>query len=294
MPDETDQPAPPGAHRSTIERLETLRVETSRAAKLAAELDRAVATLAKQVPRLEAAPRQVLDSVKHLRDLASKVAGAPNVEPALDGLEEAARAAEGRAAARFGTALAATLARLLPEGPELKPTDNGFACGAIRIVIDAAAGRAQVEFARRTVLRGLALDPEAVGEATARFLGDLEIPPFDPDVFLRHLSAAYALGVTAANRAPGELVDILAFFGHLAWEMQSEGFRRDPSAKRFKDYPLFRFAHDLARLRASRRFEVGGRKLELEVAVHDRAYGRSLWVPDEKGGGSYFQAIGLR
>lgn len=274
--------------------LAAFRAEVARIAKLAADLEKAVDALAKQIDRLEKAPRLVLDLVARIRELASQVSGTPDPAVFLEPLEARARAAQDRAAARFGTELAATLREKLGEGHELRPTDDGFACSAIRIKVDAGAGRVHVDYARQSVLKNLKQDPEVVGWAVAEFLAGLEKTAFDPDAFLAQLAAAYRLGLAAAGKQPGELVDILAFHGHLTWVMQPDTFRREPTAKRFRDYPLYRFAHDLHLLRAARRFEVEGQKLELEVAVHDRAYGKSLWVPDDRGAGSYYQAIGLR
>lgn len=294
MSNGTNETSSAGLDLSLSVRVDALRVETSGTAKLAAELDRAVSVLQKQVGRLEKAPRLLLDAVSHARELSAKMRGAPDIEPLLSELEEAARAAENRAAARFGTALAAALRERLPNEHELRPMDAGYTYGAIRILPDVASGRVHVEFARRSVLRNLAFDPEVISEAVAKFLGDLEIPPFDPEAFLKSLNAAYLQCIASAGKATGDLVDILTFWNRLVWEIQPESFHREPTAKRFREYPLHRFAHDLCRLRMARRFEVAGRKLELEVAVHDRAYGKSLWVPDEKNSGTYFQAIGLR
>lgn len=274
--------------------LTELRAETSRRAKALAELDRSLAALARSAAKLDAAPHPVLDGIRRARELVPKAAGAPELEPALADLEASARAALERAATRFGTALAAALREHVPGAGELKPTDSGFAFGAARLVVDGAAGRVHLEYARLPVVKNVAMDPEAVAKAVAEFLAGLDKPPFEPGAFLEAVRGAYTLALAAASKAPGELVDILAFHGHLAWQLQPDGFRREPTARRFRDYPLVRFAHDLARLRAARQFEVSGKRLELEVAVHDRAYGKSLWVPEEKSGGSYYQAIALR
>lgn len=289
--EKTDVPAPEGPPAAS---LDVLRAEISRQAKATAEMDRAVAALAKQAARLDAAPRVVLDTLARVRELAAKTPGAPDLEPALAALDTSARAALDRAAARFGTALASALKDTLKSDLELRPMDSGYAYGAIRIRTDGAAGRLHVEYARQTVLKNVEPDPATVATAVATVLGDLEKPPFDPDVFLSRLNAAYRHSLVTTGKEAGELVDILVFWSHMAWEMQPEGFRREPASRRFRDYALHRFAHDLHRLREARRFEVEGRKLELEVAVHDRAYGKSLWVPEERTGGCYYQAIGLR
>lgn len=291
-PAEASGPVAPGGTPSA--NIPAFRAEVSRIAKLALELERACGALAKHAGRLEQAPRLVLDAVARIRELGAKVSGTSDPEVFLAPLESGARAAQDRAAARFGTALAATLHEKRPHAPELRPMDDGYACGAIRVHVDTGAGRVHVDYARQSVLRNLAYDPDAVGQSVADFLAELEKPAFSPDAFLAHLATAYRIALAAGGKAPGELVDILSFHGHLAWVVQPETFRREPTAKRFRDYALFRFAHDLHRLRAARRFEIEGHKLELEVAVHDRAYGKSLWVPDDRGSGSYYQAIGLR
>lgn len=288
-----DEPdALPGADPGAS--LPEFRGEVARIAKHAAEMDRAAAALAKAAERLEQAPRLVLDAAARVRELALQASALPDPAPLVEALEARARAAVDRAAARFGTALAAGLREKLPDLPELKATDEGYQSGAIRVRVDSGVGRVHVEYARLTVVKNVAYDPEAVAATISVFLSELALPPFIPETFLARLQAAYTLALAASGKAPGELVDVLGFHGHLAWVAQPDAFRREPTAKRFRDYPLHRFAHDLHRLRSLRRFEIGGKKLELEVAVHDRAYGKSLWVPDDRGSGSYYQAIGLR
>ncbi len=283
---EADGPQPVGA------RLEAARAEVARAAKSLAELDKALALLARQAARLEASPLGTLEAAQKAREWIAKAGVGGGLDDLAAEIEEQARGAAERASRRFGTVLAAALKERLGETHELRALDSGFVYGAMRILPD--AGRVRIEYARQTVLKNLAADADAVANAVAKVLAELDKPALDPELYLRHLHLAYQQCVSRSGKQAGEMVDILDFWGYLTWELQPDAFRREPTSRRFRDYPLHRFSHDLARLRAARRFEHAGKRLELQTAVHDRAYGKSLWVPEERGAGAYYQSIAFR
>jgi hypothetical protein len=284
-------PVPEAAAEPALpERLEAARAGLTRRARQSAALEKAFAVLVRQTARLEHSPREVLEAVAAVRLLAAEA----GLEPLLVEIEALARAAVERSRLKFGTALAAALAQRLPEGPELRPLDSGYDYGAVRILPDPASGRVALEYARLPVIKNLGADPETVAGGVAKLVHELDEPPLEPEFFLARMHAAYVQCAAHAGKSPGETVDLLDFWRRLAIEMQPEAFRRDPSARRFRDYPMHRFAHDLWRLRQARKFEHAGKRLELQTAVHDRAYGKSLWVPGEKTGGAFYQAIAFR
>ncbi len=276
------------------ERLAALRGGLKRQSRALAAFEKALGTLIQRNERLHKAPREVLEALEAVRAAIEGQEATEDPGDLMDEIEQEAKASLDEARRRFGTELAAALKEKLDDRHELRPLEESYEYGTVRIVTEESSGHTRLEYARVPVVKKLGSDPEAVATAIAKLFEDLESADFDPGVFLEQCLAAYHHTASSQGRQLGESVDILLFWSSLVLERQSSSFRRTPTQRSFKDYPIYRFVYDLCRLRAARRFEVDGRKLELEMAVHDRAYGKSIWIPAERSGGSFYQGIAFR
>ena len=161
----------------------------------------------------------------------------------------------------------------------------------ILVELDFKKGEAVLGYARLELAR-VPLDSDQILRERARQLAALD-SEFDPADYLARLYEAYrrALGL----QKWGERVDLVDLLPELAFLLQSERFRKEPSKELFRPYSRVRFAYDLARLRKSRQLEHLGARLSLGTATlgSTRDKSRVLYL-EEAQQGQYYLSLAFQ
>jgi hypothetical protein len=155
----------------------------------------------------------------------------------------------------------------------------------VQVELDFKKSEAILSYARQELAR-CPLDCEQIMRERSRQLAHLE-SEFDPPDYLARLYEAYRRGL--AGQKWGERVDLVDLLPELAFLLQSERFRKDPSKELFRPYSRVRFAYDLARLRKSRQLEHLGSRLTLGTATlgSTRDKSRVLYLEEAQQGQFY-------
>jgi hypothetical protein len=138
------------------------------------------------------------------------------------------------------------------------------------------------------------LDPAYVADAAAGELSRLRRLTAEPTQMLQWLMQAYDQEILASGRARGTQVTTAALLFRVALIRQSAGFRSDPQARHFRDYPRVLFRADLHTLLASGQRQSDGRTLQfaagsdtngalfmLVPSLGRTAYVGRIWFEDE-------------
>lgn len=159
------------------------------------------------------------------------------------------------------------------------------------VELDFKKGQAELTYARLEVA-SVPLDAEQILRERAKLLASLETTDFVAEEFLVRVWEAYRRCLTSAGLKAGERVELVDLLPELAFLMQSERFRKDPTREAFKPYGKVRFAYDLARLRRSRQLEHQGHRLTLGTATlgSTRHKDRVLFL-EEAGQGQYYLTL---
>ncbi len=154
------------------------------------------------------------------------------------------------------------------------------------ISVDLARNKASVHFGK-TEVESCGAQAGEILLARERALRALEKRPWDPVAWSRSLRAAW-------QRAGGdgwrEIADLLP---GLAFELQDDRFRRDPSPRTFQAYGRASLAYDLWRLRRDRQLTVDGWRLTLGPATGGSTKDKRqvFWLEDDQGRGQYFLTL---
>jgi hypothetical protein len=164
--------------------------------------------------------------------------------------------------------------RLVCESPQ------EWRLGPLTVVLDRAAGTAQLRYARLSVARAPG-EAAAIMDAWTRALAALEKKSLGPDQLLPRLADGYRALLARDQRAAGERVELSELREALVTAATKQGYTRA------------QFAYDLARLRQERRLVHAGLRLDLGVAtgMATSRSGRVVWVEDESGAGQYYQSF---
>lgn len=155
----------------------------------------------------------------------------------------------------------------------------------VSVWVDVAADTATVRFARQVVGRCRAT-AEAILTAREEALKTLDGSDWSAPDFHRRLRVAW-------SRVGRDFVPVGDVLPELALVMQSDAWRREPSAAHFKAYPRVQLAYDLHRLRRDRALMVDGWRLCLASATGGSLRDKHavLWVEDADGQGSFMHLI---
>jgi hypothetical protein len=164
--------------------------------------------------------------------------------------------------------------RLVCESPQ------EWRLGPLTVVLDRAAGTAQLRYARLSVARAPG-EAAAIMDAWTRALAALVKKSLTPDQLLPRLAEGYRALLARDRRAAGERVELSELREALVTAGAKQG------------YTKAQFAYDLARLRQERRLVHAGLRLDLGVAtgMATSRSGRVVWVEDGSGAGQYYQSF---
>ena len=164
----------------------------------------------------------------------------------------------------------------------------------VTVELDFKKGEAVLSYARLELGR-TPLDASGILAERAKLLASLESPNFDPADYLARLFEAYRRCLAGLGQKMGERVDLVDLLPELAFLLQSDRFRKDPSREAFRPYGKVRFAYDLARLRRSRLLEHHGARLTLGTATlgSTRSKDRVLFL-EEAGQGQYYLSLAFQ
>lgn len=164
----------------------------------------------------------------------------------------------------------------------------------LEIELDFARGEAILRYARLEAGR-IPLEPSKILSERDKIARSLEGESFAPEEFLAKLYAAYRRALVMAQLKFGERVELVDLLPELAFLMQGEKFRKDPTRESFRPYGKVRFAYDLARLRRSRKLEHLGSRLSLGTATlgTTRNKDRVLFL-EEAGQGQYYLSLAFQ
>ncbi len=156
--------------------------------------------------------------------------------------------------------------------------------------VDFRKGVAELRYARLP-LAETELDPPAILKTRQKMLQALETEDFEPEAFFGRLLGAYRRML--AGRPSGERVNLVDVLPEVAFLVQSQRFRRDPSRDHFQPYGRVRLAWDLARLRRSGGLHRNGMRLGLGTATMNTTRNKQdvLYLEDEGGRGQYYLTL---
>ncbi|HJN76225.1 MAG TPA: hypothetical protein QGF58_20015 [Myxococcota bacterium] len=156
----------------------------------------------------------------------------------------------------------------------------------LTVNVDVENNRAELRFAELQLAR-VPADAERILAAHAELIAALEPGDWSAQGFLRHLLQAWR------QRGEGGWAELIEVLPVLALQLQSDAFRRDPTARNFRPYPKVQFAYDLARLRRERCFSVDGWRLSLGPATGSstRDKRRVFWLEDPRGRGQWHLSL---
>lgn len=154
------------------------------------------------------------------------------------------------------------------------------------ISVDLSRNKASLHFGK-TELESCGAQAGEILLARERAIRGLERRPWDPLAWTRSLRAAWT---RAGGDGWREIADLLP---GLAFELQDDRFRRDPSPKTFKAYGRAALAYDLWRLRRDRQLTVDGWRLTLGPATGGSTKDKRqvFWLEDDQGRGQYFLTL---
>lgn len=164
----------------------------------------------------------------------------------------------------------------------------------LEVELDFSKGEAVLRYARLELHR-LPLEPEKILLEREKQLRALEGDAFQPEAYLHHLYQAYRRVLLSQQARPGERVELVELLPELAFLLQNEKFRREPSRETFRPYGKARFAFDLARLRRARTLEIQSQRLNLGTATlgSTRNKERVLYL-EEAGQGQYYLSLSFQ
>jgi len=273
----------------------------------------AIETLAQQVQHWDAWEKHSKQQVKHWRELSDLVQQGQlaKSQKLLTQLETSQTPAlpSGQAAEavktwcqneerqrplRFGKQLreAAEVAGLTCQTVGSSPPT--FRLDPLTVELDFKKGEALLTYARQEVSR-TPLDADQILRERGKLLASLETADFQPEEFLARIYEAYRRCLGAAGHKLGERVDLVDLLPELAFLLQSDRFRKDPSRESFRPYGKVRFAFDLARLRRCRTLEHAGARMTLGTATlgSTRNKDRVLFL-EEAGQGQYYLSLAFQ
>lgn len=159
------------------------------------------------------------------------------------------------------------------------------------VELDFKKGQAELSYSRLEVAT-VPLDCDQILRERAKMLASLDGGDFIPEEYLHRVWEAYRRCLAAGGLKAGDRVELMDLLPELAFLMQSDRFRKDPTRETFKPYGKVRFAYDLARLRRSRQLEYQGARLTLGTATlgSTRQKDRVLFL-EEAGQGQYYLTI---
>lgn len=193
---------------------------------------------------------------------------------------------------RFARQLKEACAQFEVAFQQLGASPPAFRLDPLEIEVDLRKGEAVLTYARQELAR-VPLDCAQILKERQKLLSSLETSDFSPEDYLSKLHEAYrrALG----NHKWGERVDLVEVLPELAFLLQSDRFRGDPTRESFRPYGKVRFAYDLARLRKSRVLEIQGSRLTLGTATlgSTRNKERVLYL-EEAGQGQYYLSLAFQ
>ncbi|MBT9588150.1 hypothetical protein IV102_32735 [bacterium] len=164
----------------------------------------------------------------------------------------------------------------------------------LNVELDFKKGEAILSYARLELGR-TTLDADLILRERARLLASLDSGDFQPEDFLAKTYEAYRRCLTGHGLKLGERVDLVDLLPELAFLLQSDRFRKDPTREAFRPYGKVRFAYDLARLRRSRVLEHQGARLTLGTATlgSTRSKDRVMFL-EEAAQGQYYLSIAFQ
>lgn len=153
-----------------------------------------------------------------------------------------------------------------------------------------AKGTAELRYARLPVAE-VELEPKAILEARRRMLEALAGRDFSGEAWFDVLLQAYRR--VLGGKPMGERVALVDLLPEIAFLVQSERFRRDPSRDHYQPYGRVRLAFDLARLRKSGVLRRHGLRVSLGSATlgTTRKKDDVLYLEDEGGRGQYYLSL---
>lgn len=153
------------------------------------------------------------------------------------------------------------------------------------VLVDVDADRADLTFGRELLARTGARADEILAARDAA-LAALHEHPWDAADFHRALRTAW-------QRRGADWVELVDLLPDLVLALQSDRWRRDPSARLFRPYSRAQLCYDLWRLRRDRALTVDGWRLSLGSATGDstRDKKRVFWLEDDRGRGQYFLTL---
>lgn len=154
------------------------------------------------------------------------------------------------------------------------------------VTVDLARNKAVLQFGKNEV-ESCGAQAAEILQAHQRAIRSLERRPWDPMAWSRALRSAWSRSGGDGWKELGDVLPALAF------ELQDERFRRDPSPKTFQAYGRAELAYDLWRLRRDRQLTVDGWRLTLGPATGGSTRDKRLvhWLEDEHGRGQYFLTL---
>lgn len=186
------------------------------------------------------------------------------------------------------------LARALKEqclaaGVEIQPLSRDpleLRLAPFLVAVDLARDKASVQYAQTELARARAEAGEIL-KARQAALKRLEKRPFQPADFLRALHRAWSQVGGGGWQEIGRVLPVMAF------EVQDERFRRDPTPQNFTEYGRAQLAYDLMRARRARQLAVDGLRLSLGPATggSTRDKRQVYWLEDEQGRGQYYLTL---
>ncbi len=269
-----------------------LATEVSRRVKGMSRLDKALSKLGRE--KLLATPAKVAQVVAELREVADLPdeiigedlrAGLPDLVAAVEA-DQADRLAQRRVS--FGIELtraageADLQCRLVTADP-MEYTLPPFTVG-----VDLESNRASLRYARLEVAE-VAAEPSKILDEHRKQLEALE-SSWDAGVFFEALALAYRQRCRESQDPMGARAPLVDLLPRLALAFQKKPFRRDPTARNFRDYSRARFAYDLGRLRREGRLSHMELRLNLGPATGEatRNKGNVLYLEDGPDRGQYY------
>lgn len=189
----------------------------------------------------------------------------------------------GRALREAAEAAGVTFAPLTSEPPE-------YRLDPFTLAPEFARGVAELRYARLPVAE-VELEPSAILEARRKMLDALAGREFQGEAYFDTLLTAYRR--VLGGKPMGERVALVDLLPEIAFLMQSEKFRRDPSRDHYQPYGRVRLAFDLARLRKSGVLRRHGMRVSLGSATlgTTRKKDEVLYLEDEGGRGQYYLSL---
>lgn len=256
-------PAPLADQVAALAARVSLRVKgLSRLAKALGQLDREkVLAAPARVARVVADLRTVLELPADV--LGEEVhAGLPDLLAAVQA-DQADRLARRRVS--FGRDLARAAAEVELPCRLITADPQEWALPPFTVGVNLESGKASLRYARLEVTE-VAAEPERILAARAKQLTDLEAG-WDAGAFFEALLRVYRRRCRELKQPPGARVDLVELLPGVALAFQGRPFRRDPTARNFRDYGRARFAYDLGRLRHQGRLDQQGMRLNLGPAT---------------------------